>query len=191
MMQGLDLLQRYVKIAVISNNIIRDFQSFVTARLRREYTTCLTFGFVVTSHQTPYLGFFIAVDDQNPIDKVSNWGLSEQGYSDDLVTAACAGRSLISHSLDAGVHDRLQARFRIRVSKYDSSHGAAVQISLVIKNAVAKFMPDIVQRGFSRCNDLSRNQVGVDDGYVECHKHVGDRRFTTGDASCKADSHRR
>ena len=103
MMQGLDLLQRYVKIAVISNNIIRDFQSFVTARLRRQYTTCLTFGFVVTSHQTPYLGFFIAVDDQDPVNEIAYRRLCQQWHDDELVAATGVGCLLVGDGLDSRV----------------------------------------------------------------------------------------
>ena len=71
-MQVLNLSQRCLKIAVISNNIIRDLQPFVTARLRRQNTTCLTFGFVVTRYETPYLGFFITVNDQDPLNEIAD-----------------------------------------------------------------------------------------------------------------------
>ena len=93
-MQLFDLLQCCGQIAVVVYYIVRDPEPLVTGGLRGKNTTCLALRFGVTGHQAPYLGTFLAIDHQNPIDELSDGRLCQQWYHDNLVAASRAAGAL-------------------------------------------------------------------------------------------------
>ena len=84
-MKRRDLLSQISDSAIVPDNVVSNRQALCTAGLGREHASCPVIRFAVTGRQAPFLRVFIAIDNEDAIDKIPEGGIYQQWHYDDLI----------------------------------------------------------------------------------------------------------
>ena len=131
-----------------------------------------------------------AVDDENAVHRMAHRRFDEQWYDNQLVLAAC-GVSL-AHRLiaDCRMQDGFELTTGFVVGENFPSHGSSIESAVGADHLISKLLPDRFQCGLARFDDLSRNDVGIDDRGAEIGKHVCNRGLAAGNPAGQANAKR-
>ena len=173
--QGPDLLASFVEATLVVDNVIRNCESFVPTRLCGQHAPRLLLGFHVPGEQSPDLRLLTAVDDESAINDVPELRPDEQRHNDQLVRTAC-GISL-AHRLfpDARMQDRFQVGPGLFVGEHVPAHRGPIEVAVGRQHRLAEKVADFIEGRLAGSDNLTRDQIRIDNRDAEFREHVGNR----------------
>ena len=85
------------------------------------------------------------------------------------------------------VHNPIQLPPLLLIIKYDRTQFLPVKSPVWLNYAVAEICLDLGECRCAGFDDLTSDEVCINEGNASCSEEVGDRGFAGRDASCKAD----
>ena len=79
--------------------------------------------------------------------------------------------------------NRFKPRAGIRIRKYQGSEFRASEPAGFVNDLCPEFLFNFQQSGLSRLNDLTGNQVSVNDRHTKPGKFIGDQGLSRGDST--------
>lgn len=188
-MQRVDLAFCLVEAVVIADDVIRDGQAFVAARLRSEDPLCLFFRLGVAGQKSLNLGGFAAIDDKNAIHGLLKGRFDQKRYDDQLVAAARRIRLSKRLLANSWMQNALQFVAVLCVGENELAHCTSIQFAVIVENIVAERGADLVQRRLAGQNDFTGDNVGIDNRHPVTREQIGHGRFAARNAASQPDTH--
>jgi hypothetical protein len=188
LIQSSDGASCVVNFALIEDHVIGYRQALVATRLCSNDASCLIFSPRIAGKQSIDLSLFIAIDDENAIDEICERRACEQWNDDYLVFAAGQVSVAPRLSTNSRMENFLQSKTLTIVGKNRLAHGGPVKMASRIDYVLAKSRLDLIKRRLSGCDNLSRNDVGIDNRYTQLLEDVCDKGLAAGNATGQADT---